>query len=248
MFLKHVFIVIIPETANREKIIHMYETVLNHAFQGKLEKKSKAKNPNDFGKWERVTTTYLVYKIDDDDPIIIKNKEGYHAEEQLIKELIQQGKVKDPDVSDKFKEMSLHDKKKMITIFINNAPCSQNPHNCAGDLIDMLKYNVNVHLRLYVANLYNIRRESCKEEYHNTRIGIENHRANYRGLRNLMHHDRCEIMAFTEDIWKGLFKMTTGSDQLPDNYDNIKDENDRSRGTEDILVQTDLDHIRDNPF
>lgn len=247
MFLKHVFIVIIPEAADREKIIHMYETVLNHTYHGKLKKKSKAKNPNDFGKWERVKTTYLVYTIDDDDPIIIKN-EGYHAEEQLIKELIQQGKVKDPDVSDNFKEMSLHDKKKMITIFINNSPCSQNPHNCAGVLIDILKCNVNVHLRLYVANLYNIRRESCKEEFHNKLIEIENHRANYRGLRNLMQHDRCKIMAFTKDIWKGLFKMTTGSDQLPDNYDNIKDGNDRSRGTEDILVQTDLDHIRDNPF
>lgn len=239
MFLKHVFIVIIPEAADREKIIHMYETVLNHTYQGKLKKKSEANNPNGFGIWAR--TTYLVYTIDDDDPIIIKNKEGYHAEEQLIKELIQQGKVKDADVTDKFKEM-------VITIFINNSPCSQYPHNCAGDLIDMLKNNVNVHLRLYVASLYNIRRESCKEEYHYKRIGIENHKANYRGLRNLMQHDRCEITAFTEDIWKGLFKRTTGSDQLPDNYDNIKDGNDRSRGREDILVQTDLDHIRDNPF
>lgn len=55
-------------------------------------------------------------------------------------------------------------------------------------------------------------------------------------------------MAFTEDIWEELFKMTTGSDQLPDDYGKIEDGNDRSRGIEDILIQTDLDHIRDNRF
>lgn len=139
-------------------------------------------------------------------------------------------------------------KKKIITKYINNSLRSQSRHNCTGEPIDMLNNNVNVHLRLYVANLYKIRRESCKEEYHNERIGIEKHTANYRGLRNLMHHDCCKIMAFTEDIWEELFKMTTGSDQLPDDYGKIEDGNDRSRGIEDILIQTDLDHIRDNPF
>lgn len=249
---------------DREKIIHMYETVLNHTYQGKLKKESEANDSSDYGKWKRVQTTHLVYKIDEDNPIIITNIGGFHkgnhAEEQLIKELIKQGKVKEPGVTDKFEEMSSHKKNEKsksletkkenihVTIYINNSPCSQYPHYCADELIDMLNNNVNVHLRLYVANLYNIRRESCKEEYHYYFIRIENHTANHRGLRNLMHHERCEIMAFTEDIWKELFKMTTGSDQLPDNYDNIKDGNDRSRGREDTLIQTDLDHIRDNPF
>lgn len=262
MFLKHVFIVIIPEAANREKIIHMYETVLNHTYQGKLKKESEANDPYDYGKWGRAKTTHLVYTIDDDDPIIITNivgdNKGNHAEEQLIKELIKQGKVKEPGVTDKFEEMSSHkenEKSKSletkkenihVTIYINNSPCSQSPHNCAGELIDMLNNNVNVQLRLYVASLYNIRRESCQEEYHNERIEIEKHTANYRGLRNLMRHDRCEIMTFTEYIWKQLFQMTTGSDQLPDDYDNIEDGNDRSRKDEDERIQTDLDHIRNN--
>lgn len=264
MFLKHVFIVIIPEAANREKIIHMYETVLNHTYQGKLKKESEANDSYDHGKWKRVKTTHLVYKIDEDNPIVITNIvgdiKGNHAEKQLIKELIKQGKVKEPGVTDKFEEMSSHkenEKSKSletkkenihVTIYINNSPCSQSPHNCAGELIDMLNNNVKVHLRLYVASLYNIRRESCEEEYHNECIGIEKHTANYRGLRNLMQHDRCVIMAFTEDIWKDLFEMTTGSDQLPDDYGKIEDGNDRSRGREDKLIQTDLEHIRDNPF
>lgn len=234
----------------------MYETVLNHTYRGKLENESEANDPNDFGKWERAKTTYLVYTIDDEDPKLIKNipgnKKGNHTEEQLIKELME------PDVTDKFKELSLHKTNKKstslktkktiihVTMYINNSPCSQSPHNCTGELINMLNNNVKFHLRLYVASLYNIRRESCNEEYHNERIGIEKHTANYRGLRNLMHHDRCEIMAFTEDIWKGLFKMTTGSDQLPDNYDDIEDGNDRSRKDEDKRIRKDLKHIRRN--
>lgn len=229
----------------------MYETVLNHTYQGKLEEESEANDSNDYGKWGRARTTHLVYTIDDDDPIIITNvsgdNKGNHAEEQLIEELIEQGKVKEPDVVDRLKEMSLQKKSKLkLIIHINNSPCSQYLHECTGELIKMLDNNVNVHLKLYVASLYNIRRESCNEEYHNERIGIEKHTANYRGLRNLMHHDRCEIMAFTEDIWKGLFKMTTGSDQLPDNYDDIEDGNDRSRKDEDKRIRKDLKHIRRN--
>lgn len=49
-------------------------------------------------------------------------------------------------------------------------------------------------------------------------------------------------MAFTEDIWEELFKMTTGSDQLPDDYDKIEDGNDRSREDED--KEKDLKHIK----
>lgn len=179
-FLKHVIIVIIPEP-NREKIIHKYETVLHHTYQRKLEKESEANDPYDFGKWERVKTTYLVFTIDDDDPIIITNipgnKEGNHAEEELKKELIKQCKVMEPDVTDKFKEMSLHEtnqkSKLKLIVHINNSHCSQSPHKCTGELIKMLNNNVNVHLRLYVASLYNIRRESCKDEYHNRYINDE---------------------------------------------------------------------------
>lgn len=51
-------------------------------------------------------------------------------------------------------------------------------------------------------------------------------------------------MAFTEDIWEELFKMTTGSDQLPDDYDKIEDRNERSREDEDKRIEKDLKHIK----
>lgn len=57
-----------------------------------------------------------------------------------------------------------------------------------------------------------------------------------------MQHERCEIMTFTKDVWKELFRMTTGSDQLDDD-DKIKVGNERSREDEDNLIQKDLDHI-----
>lgn len=244
--LKHVIFVIIPE-ANREKIIHMYETVLNHTYKGKLEKESEANDPKDYGKWKRAKTTYLAYTIDDDVPIIITNNpgntEGNHAEEQLINELIKQ--VNKPDVADKLKEMSLHEKSKLkLIIHINNSPCSQYPHQCTGKLIKMLNNNVNVHLRLYVASLYNIRRESCKDEYHNRCINDEKHKANYKGLRKLMRHKRCKIEAFNKGVWKNLFKMTTGSKKLPGKYNEITAGNERSRKDEDKRIRKDLKHIR----
>lgn len=248
--LKHVIIVIIPE-ANREMIIHMYETVLNHTYKGKLEGKSEANDSNDYGKWGRARTTHLVYTIDDDDPIIITNvsgdNKGNHAEEQLIEELIKQGKVKEPDVVDMLKEMSLQEKSKLkLIIHINNSPCSQSLHECTGELINMLDNNVNVHLRLYVASLYNIRRESCKHEYHNRCINDEKHKANYKGLRKLMRHKRCKIKAFNKGVWKNLFKRTTGSKKLPGKYNEITAGNERSREDEDKRIRKDLKHIRDN--
>lgn len=110
---------------------------------------------------------------------------------------------------------------------INNSPCSKSVNNCAGKLIKMLDSIVQARLILYVANLYNICRESCKEEYHNGFIGQKNHTDNYRGLTNLMQHERCEIKAFTKNILREQFKITTESDQLPDDYDNMEDGNER---------------------
>lgn len=229
----------------------MYETVLNHTYQGKLEEESEANDPYDYGKWGRAKTTHLVYTIVDDDPIIITNisgdNRGNHAEEQLIKELIKQGNVKEPDVTNMLKEMSLHEKSKLkLIIHINNSPCSQSLHECTGELIKMLDNNVNVHLKLYVASLYNIRRESCKDEHHNGCIKEENHRANYKGLRNLMRHKRCKIKAFNKGVWIKLFKRTTGSKKLPGKYDKITAGNERSRKDEDKRIRKDLKHIRDN--
>lgn len=243
---------------NREKITWMYKTVLNHTYEGKLKITSHVTNLDYYGKWNYAQKTHLVYQINGDAPIIIQNipatkyYAGIHAENQMIEKLNKKGKEKktngssslESEVTELFTKMSI--KPMSITIYINNSPCSQSPHECTSKLIEYLDSNVNVHLRLYVASLYNICRESCKEEYHNEHITPTKHEANYRGLRNLMQHGRCEIMAFTEDIWKQLFEMTTGSDQLPDDYDNMKDGNDRSRKDEDERIQTDLNHIRNN--
>lgn len=220
----------------------MYETVLNHTYKGKLLKKSEAKDRNYYGKWKRAKTTHLVYTIDGDDPIIITNDEDNHAEEQLIKIL----KKLSLDISLNKTNKKSKDVKKKLIIYINNSPCSQRPHNCSRKLIEMLDNNENVHLILYVASLYNIRRESCETEYHNEHIHINNHNNNYRGLRNLMKHKRCEVNSFNEDVWKELFRMTTGSDQLPDDYDKITDGNERSREDEDERIEKDLKHIRRN--
>lgn len=258
---------------NRQMITDMYETVLNHTYKGKLKKETRddeVKDPNDYGKWEKAKKTHLVCKIDGDDPIIIANTsgkgKGNHAEEKLIQELIKKSKVKGPTnssgpesvITDKFKEMSIEKPKTeskteetktlTITIYMNNSPCSNTVNNCAGELIKMLDSNVQVSLKLYVTNLYNICRESCKEENHNGIIKPEIHEVNFTGLKTLMQHERCTIKAFTKDVWKELFRMTTGSDQLLDDYDKIEVGNERSREDEDNLIQKDLDHIRDNPL
>lgn len=268
---------------NRDKIDHMYETVLNHTYKGYLKKdkgdatvnnpnpNDAVKNPKDYGKWRKAKTTHLVCKIGADDPILISNTygsaKGNHAEEKMIQELIKKSKVKDStkstnssgpesDIIDKLNKMAIEEPKKeskteetkslTITIFINNSPCSQFPHNCTGELIKMLDNNDQVNLILYVANLYNICRESCKVEYHNGFIGQKNHTDNYTGLRNLMLHKRCTIKAFNKDVWKKLFEMMTKLDEPLDDYGNIKEGDERSRKDEDERIQTDLDHIRNN--
>lgn len=254
---------------NRQKITHMYETVLNHTYAGKLKSSNDAvKNSKDYGKWNKAQTTYLVCKIYGDDPILIENTfgsaKGNHAEEKLIQELIKKSKVKEPtnsagpecDIINKLNKMAIEEPKKeskteetkplAITIYINNSPCSQLPHNCTGELIKMLDNNVQASLMLYVANLYNIRRESCKNEYHNDRINSKSHTDNYTGLRNLMLHKRCTIKAFNKEVWKELLKMTTKLDEPLDDYAKINEGDERSRENEDKRIQTDLDHIRNN--
>lgn len=212
----------------------MFETVLNHTYAGNLKKETSdaaVKNLNDYGKWDKAQKTYLVCKIESDgrdrDPVIITNTpgiaQGNHAEEKLIQRLINDGTLKrtydssgpDSDITNKLTKMSIEEPKKEsrseetktlpITIYIKNSTCSNLINNCADKLIKMLDSNVQVSLILYVANLYNVRRETCKAEEHNEHIPIEKHTANYRGLRNLMQHKRSMIIAFSEDIWEELF-------------------------------------------
>lgn len=65
-----------------------------------------------------------------------------------------------------------------------------------------------------------------------------------------MQHERCEIRAFTKDVWVKLLDIVTVSDKcknkLLNSYGNILNGNDRSRKIEDARIQKDLDHIRIN--
>lgn len=133
-----------------------------------------------------------------------------------------------------------------ITVYINNSPCS----DCTKKLIAFLNENQLVRVKFYVTNLYNIRRKSCKKEHHYDKVKEGIHDDNAQGLKNLMLHDRCEIKAFTKDVWKKLLIPVTVSKkrkrQLLRKYDKIMNGNDRSRKDEDENIKKDLDHIKTN--
>lgn len=240
----------------------MYGTVLNHTYEGQLKKTSDVKNPNDYGKWDHANTTYLVCKVDNDDPILISNAYGNHAEANLINKLIQKGKVKissgEKNITDWIEELLTNQttknpndtetKKITVTIFINNSPCSL----CADKLIKMLESNVQVKLKLYVASLYYIKRNSCNEEYHNECVPPHKHKSNFNGLKKLMLQARCEIEAFTKDVWEELFNIMDLSPEvktkLVDDYGHVTDDNDRSRESEDNRIKEDLFYIRTRSF
>lgn len=65
-----------------------------------------------------------------------------------------------------------------------------------------------------------------------------------------MHHERCEIRAFTKAVWEDLFGIANVSqavrDQLMGRYGTTTDDNDRSREEEDKRIQSDLDYIYKN--
>lgn len=233
-----------------ERITHMYETVLNHTCPGK---------------WKKASTTHLVCKIDGDDtPIIIQNEpKSYgntHAEELLIKALNKNSEVKKIKESFSCEEDSLTDKFTVLStetdgpellkikVYISNSPCSASGHYCTGKLVSFLNINIRVRMILYVTNLYNIRRESCKKESHSVEDLF--HIPNYDGLRNLMQHARCEVKAFTKDDWEDLFNIVHVSkaarDYLLENYGTRMVNNDRSRKDEDKWIMDDLEYIQNN--
>lgn len=248
-------------TTNDQKIEHMYETVLDHA-----------------GNWARARTTHLVCKIEGDDVPIVKTnlprRNGdVHAEKLLIDDLESNDTVNEtngssdsePDLSEDLKKMSLDESNKKskdkkakglellnITVYINNSPCSDEDHDCTGKLIRFLDRYRRIKLNLYVTSLYNIRRVTCRNEPHYDAVNDGVHRTNYAGLRTLMHHERCGIRAFTEDVWGDLLGIANVSQavrgQLMDRYGTITAGNDRSRMEEDKRIQNDLDYIFNTPL
>lgn len=65
-----------------------------------------------------------------------------------------------------------------------------------------------------------------------------------------MQLERCEIRAFTKDVWEKLLDIVTVSEECKNEivncYGNTLNGNDRSRKIEDARIQKDLDHIRIN--
>lgn len=172
-----------------QKIEHIYETVLDHA-----------------GDWARARTTHLVCKIEGDDVPIVKTnvarKVGnVHAEKLLIDDLQGNDTVNETngssDLSEVLKKMSLDGSKKKcndkktklpklldITIYINNSPCSDPDHNCTDRLITFLDRYRGVKLNLFVTSLYNIRRQTCRDEPHYNAVNNAVHRTNYAAVRS----------------------------------------------------------------
>lgn len=78
------------------------------------------------------------------------------------------------------------------------------------------------------------------------------HKANSHGLKILMQHKPCEIMAFTKGVWEQLLDIVTLSKKCENNLLNgysdiyVLNGNDRSGKIEDVRIQEDLDHIRTN--
>lgn len=239
-----------------QKIEHMYETVLDHE-----------------GDWAKAKTTYLVCKIEGVDAPIVKTnvprRNGdVHAEKLLIDDLERNDTVNEtnsssgsePDLSEDLKKMSLDESNKKskdketkgpellnITVYINNSPCSDEDHNCTDRLIRFLVRHRRIQLNLYVTSLYNIRRETCRNEPHYNAVNNVVHTRNYAGLQRLMHHERCNIRAFTKAVWEDLFGIANVSQavrgQLMGRYGTITASNDRSREEEDKRIQSDLDYI-----
>lgn len=182
--------------------------------------------------WGKATTTHLICRINSEADTIILQNEMKHAEELLI--------------------FNLNDRNKSlwttITIYLSNSPCSSKKHDCSGELIKFLNKNTQVILILYVANLYNIRRVSCKDERHYTWVTPDDHKANFTGLKNLMEHNRCVVSAFSFAVWSELLSIVHVSDlfksELLDEYKRIGRGNDRSRETEDDRIRSDLMCIR----
>lgn len=176
------------------------------------------------------SSTYLVYII-----------EGMHKPGKLMNDTMHAEKKMISIIQKTFTEPL------KIIIYINNSPCAK----CALSLKTFLEGHQNIQMVLYIAHLYNIRRESCKrrDENHVRYISKANHEENYRGLRNLMSlgGNRCRIEAFTKKVWEDLLVLTGMSTQMMSNYNRRKEGYDRSRQNEDRRIKKDLNEIKRNP-
>lgn len=139
-----------------------------------------------------------------------------------------------------------------ITLFLNKSPCSDLGHNCARKIIKFLNKYPHVVIILYVANLYKIRRVSCRGEPHYEEVTEADHEANFTGLKDLMEHNRCVVSAFSFPVWSELLNTEHVSElfklRLLSRYAAVSAFQDRSRQDEDVRIRSDLICIRYIPF
>jgi deoxycytidylate deaminase len=202
------------------------EEAFNHIFETNL---SHHKN---WGQNDAVRTC-LIYTVDGETSDIIWNKESAHAEEQLI------GRLE----SDERLRVGVN---VVIHVYINSSPC----RNCAYQLVAFLNRNKKVHLRVYIASLYNIRRQSCikKLEDHVKLVSQEQSDENAEGLRQLMQHSKCKLMVFDRQAWYELsYLLQIPLTNFDEQYVEKLDKNDRSRLGEDKDLEEDWRYISINP-
>lgn len=127
-----------------------------------------------------------------------------HAEELLLEEL---------------KELGIKDQKLMITIFMNDTPCSLPSHTCTDKLIQYLG-SEDVELTLYVTSLCKDKAETCTKKDRTTGQQIhsdcskKDESYHKDGLARLMRH--CKVIGPSREAWVELFSIMnlSGNDQI----------------------------------
>lgn len=180
--------------------------------------------------WGHAKRTLIICRVNSDlTPVVKQTSPNHHAEQLLLMDLEQRTDLR------------------TVTIYMNNSPCSNPQQNCSLTLISFLNRHDNVYIDMYVTNLYHVRRVSCVGERHNN-YSYPNESSYAIGLRNLMLHDRCRILAYNEEAWIDLLNFANASGGLRSDllgrYETQRDNHDRSRKEEDDRIRTDFLYIR----
>lgn len=184
--------------------------------------------------WGFARRTILICRINSDiHPILKESIPNRHAEQLLLTDLEQRTDLK------------------TVTIYMSNSPCSNPQNNCSLEMISFLNSHDDVYMDVYITNLYNIRRMSCIGEIHNNNAYPDEH-GYASGLRNLMLHDRCRVLAYNEEAWIDLLNFVNASHNLRSycigGYRTQGANHDRSRENEDDRIRQDLLYIRAPAF
>jgi hypothetical protein len=158
-----------------------------------------------------------------------KGDGGDHTEKQLIARLKRDDRLKDG-------------KNVSVRVFTNNSPCK----DCALKLMDFFESRKSAYIRIYAANLYNIKRKSCmkKKEGHVEFVSDRKSDRNAEGLKELNELSNCEMGIFNREAWYELIdRLQIRVKYFYKQYDKKSKGNDRSRRREDKRLKKDLQYI-----